>query len=63
MTPEEVSLIIIGIEQLTTYLITARKNNQLSDAALAQGVLAANAATRTLITQFIAAQTPTPPAA
>lgn len=62
MNPAEVELIIVGIEQLTSYILQARANGKLTDAALAQGITAANAATRTLITNFIAGQTtPTTP--
>jgi hypothetical protein len=56
MTPLDVTLIITGIENLVAFLLKAKANGQLTDAQLSAAISSSNSATRTLISQFLAAQ-------
>jgi hypothetical protein len=61
MTPVDISLIITGIENLVGFLLQLKSNGQLTDAQLDSAVASSNTATRTLISQFLAATKATPP--
>lgn len=55
MTPIDIGLIITGIENLVGFLVQLKNNGQLTDAQLDAAVQQSNTATRTLISQFLAA--------
>ena len=56
MPPVDIGLIIVGIENLISFLLQLRANGQLTDAQLSAAISTSNTATRTMIAKFIAEQ-------